>query len=657
MRHAQAVSARRWVAAVAALASVTGASPARAATPFAAGQAVEVREGDTWSAASIVRQAGRKYLVHYAGSDASTDEWVGPERIRASGTGGAPAAAATAPPATPASPGESPRATPRPRGEHEMFPEPPEVIPAIVADRSAVDAAQSSEAPPTWSVRPDPPLKSMAPTSYTLPGRTANDRVAPHVSVRQLLPCAGGGAIVGLADFGDKQHGVVRVGASASSAHATIPPQSLPMAASPSGGLLLCRGSAFGGGNNARIDAFTLGGTTATPLVSFKPYPGDDNEGKGSDVVFAAALSETTIVTADEAGQMVAWTIGPNRARGLWRADVGRLGSTVWGPSVVLSPGGKWLAAAGREGVAFVDPANGHVLGLIRSDGPPLTDLSCSPTGKTLVARSGQDALVSFDVAAGQQLRTVATSTPVMGSIVCPDDGFALVAGRTLIDVNTGAVVPHFQGPLTGAGQVAAGPGVTLVATSAKLVAVRLPDAATRKAAAAASEAALALKPGMEVAVDVQVEMSDADKAAVDAAIRKKLAADGFKVVPTADTVVLCRTEPGQQHEHHYGKTTAGMPMFLPPGSGESITLTDKVTRITIQQSGQTIWERKRTSGPAGSFPLKEGQSLQDGAAATIQYDPRFLINIEIPPYIAKPAVADPAQPTPPVGRGGRRGP
>src|SRR5438552_758191 len=66
------------------------------------GQTIEVREGDTWSKATIVRREGRKYLVHYEGADAPADEWVMPDRVRAVGaTDSATPGAAAAAPATP----------------------------------------------------------------------------------------------------------------------------------------------------------------------------------------------------------------------------------------------------------------------------------------------------------------------------------------------------------------------------------------------------------------------------------------------------------------------------------------------------------------------------------------------------------------------------
>lgn len=74
------------------------ATAAFAADLYTVGQKVEVREGDTWSPASILAHEGRKYQIHYTGDNSSDDEWVTTDRIRLPGT------AASNPPVTPATP-------------------------------------------------------------------------------------------------------------------------------------------------------------------------------------------------------------------------------------------------------------------------------------------------------------------------------------------------------------------------------------------------------------------------------------------------------------------------------------------------------------------------------------------------------------------------
>lgn len=76
-----------------------GAPPA-----FTEGQKIEVREGDTWSAATVLKHEGRRYLIHYEGADGAADEWVTVDRMRLPGaatTAPAPNAAAPKPPPKP----------------------------------------------------------------------------------------------------------------------------------------------------------------------------------------------------------------------------------------------------------------------------------------------------------------------------------------------------------------------------------------------------------------------------------------------------------------------------------------------------------------------------------------------------------------------------
>jgi hypothetical protein len=58
---------------------------AHAADSYSIGQSIEVREGDTWSPATVLAQEGRKYQVHYKGAG-SIDEWVTTDRMRLPGS-------------------------------------------------------------------------------------------------------------------------------------------------------------------------------------------------------------------------------------------------------------------------------------------------------------------------------------------------------------------------------------------------------------------------------------------------------------------------------------------------------------------------------------------------------------------------------------------
>src|SRR4051812_22389300 len=82
--YAQARPARPAARSAAPAAAAAAAAPGAAAAPvagvFQSGDAVEVREGDTWSAATVLKKEGRKIQIKYA--DGGTEEWVTADRVR-----------------------------------------------------------------------------------------------------------------------------------------------------------------------------------------------------------------------------------------------------------------------------------------------------------------------------------------------------------------------------------------------------------------------------------------------------------------------------------------------------------------------------------------------------------------------------------------------
>src|SRR5687767_13088272 len=77
---------------IAVLIFVWGAAVLGQPATFSEGQKVEVREGDTWSSATILKKEGRRYQIRYA-DDPNSDEWVTADRLRLP-TGNPPAAGA-----------------------------------------------------------------------------------------------------------------------------------------------------------------------------------------------------------------------------------------------------------------------------------------------------------------------------------------------------------------------------------------------------------------------------------------------------------------------------------------------------------------------------------------------------------------------------------
>lgn len=85
MKQSLNTHAAAWTAVVTLMLGGTAYGQAANATVYEADQSVEVREGDTWSAAKVVKKEGRRYQIRY---DDGTEEWVASDRLRKAGTAG-----------------------------------------------------------------------------------------------------------------------------------------------------------------------------------------------------------------------------------------------------------------------------------------------------------------------------------------------------------------------------------------------------------------------------------------------------------------------------------------------------------------------------------------------------------------------------------------
>ena len=95
------------------LSGVVLAQATKPAATYDVGQKIEVREGDTWSAATVLKKEGRKYFIQYQGAD-QAEEWVTTDRMRAAGNTAGGAAPTTPSPTAPGA--ATPPVKPQPKG-------------------------------------------------------------------------------------------------------------------------------------------------------------------------------------------------------------------------------------------------------------------------------------------------------------------------------------------------------------------------------------------------------------------------------------------------------------------------------------------------------------------------------------------------------------
>lgn len=632
--------------------SLSGSVLAQTTPTFDIDQAVEVREGDAWSKASIVAKEGRRFQIKY---DDGTLEWVTADRLRA------PTRAGEAKPADPAKParpkivwqvnqqvevkwgGLWSKATIANRrgewllvqydqGRRKEWVEPwrirkvgdstdvPYASPNPVVHNAEGPPRDKPGEPPETSQRTkadDPfgpekfdftvtPTNTGGVTLVAASGEvkwTYKPAAVPPVAASMVskgplqqgaeITCLGvedGNILIGYAlDRGSDKGSSVEWFDKTARRQVQI---KIDKASRPvallPGGRLLAQAAGFFHGTRHRVDVWKL---AAAPEheISFVPYP---NGGTPSDLDTLLAIDADHLLTTS-GPTVTAWQIAD--AKALWQTTA----STT--ASLALSPDRKTVAIGTGDEVLLLEALTGNPLGTIASPAGALSELTFSPTGKRLFALAG-GSIVVFDLEKGVYVTSVATSRPANQLLALSDR--LVDAGDCVIDVEAPAAVARLvRGPTRPVGS-----SIVSIADGT-LFSLALPIKSLEDLKASTSKV-ISLKPGTPITLDLSINSPEAD--AVAEALRTNLARQGIRLGDGADLRLLVRTEDGKSEERLYEEMAGRML----ERERLKVTVVERITRIWLEQQGRILWERRVSAWPPMTVSRKEGQSLPDAVAA-----------------------------------------
>jgi hypothetical protein len=150
------------------------------------------------------------------------------------------------------------------------------------------------------------------------------------------------------------------------------------------------------------------------------------------------------------------------------------------------------------------------------------------------------------------------------------------------------------------------------------------------------ADAYLVIKPGLEVAVDLQT--TDPHAAAVRDAIVKSLTERGIKVV--ADSPIKLIGTIGAAPPEAVTYNSAGA--F--GSQNTSVTIQGNVATLMYQVNGEVVWTYMTKTGAPLFVQSKKGESIAQAAQAQVTLDSQVFQNAWIPVYVAR-GVKDPANP------------
>ena len=501
-------------------------------------------------------------------------------------------------------------------------------ISTIVADRSQCQTVVLDETLPAKGLVPDPaPARPAAlsdrPIAIPLPKAAGAGHVSEH-PVEMAFAIANGQALLTFEvnDSGRERKRLVRCDLAGGRVLESLelPDDTLPLDVDAEGQVLAARAVASFGLD--RVDYLALAAGEAKPIASWRP---------SERIEHVALIGKDHLLTVDEGHRVTVWKAAEAKALYTVAMDQGTV------PAV--SGAGKYLAIAGPAGDVYVlEALTGKPLARLAGDLIDAPQLSFHPDGKQLAGvRNG--IVRVWDVTSGRLAYGIKVFPAHLAGrnfgLAWPAEGFLLADGEKLIDFKRGILLWHYHrfGIAATSQNVFGGRYWAAQRTQSgyALTSIPIPHAEALQAVAGLDgEGLLAVKPGLEVAVDVRIALPEVQQQAIRDSLVKRLKDNGLKVVEQANLVLHCATTTGPPQEVEYRRADR------PYRPGEKVTVSNTTTSLWFSENGKTVWVASRTF----SAPFQVQVANNDlRKAVTEQMGPAedFVLTTPLPSRVPRP--------------------
>lgn len=404
----------------------------------------------------------------------------------------------------------------------------------------------------------------------------------------------------------------------------TIPAKVKPVAIDPSGVRLLARSDFFVSGNApAEVSVWELGAKSAKLVNRWSPH--DPSNVHKTAPNFAQFIDSDHVVTSEFPGRLAMWQV--SNAKAIYNLELTNGGVPA------ISATGKYLAAPVNNSLYILESLTGKTLAKLPGDPGTVGGLSFNPNGKQLACFSSQRLMV-WNLENGELYRDIYFPTAVnTDQLDWVADGYVLLGGQNLIDLERRVVLWQYQhdaGGGQGYGQMG-GYFWYVISDHGRqqrgLFRAKLPsDDAMKIAASLNAEQLLAVKPGVQISVNVTVQ---GDQQAVLQKLTEQLQQLGMTVAPGSRLVLQANTEPGKTQEVSYRGFGFG-------GGVSKVQVTEQIARVKFIEDGKVLWEAKSVKGTPHILHMKEGQSVQEALAPYQQPNVEFFSHVRLPQYVAR---------------------
>lgn len=403
-----------------------------------------------------------------------------------------------------------------------------------------------------------------------------------------------------------------------------------PIDVSPDGKMVLARtvGREHGAGTQLRL--YQRNGDQVTPAAAWIPCAGTAGAAAtlGMEVIWARFLDPDHVIVMSRGGILSLWNT--DELRPIYQAT----GRALAPPAI--SPGGRYVALANPDGIAILQSSDGTVVGTLPADTHAFNNLlAFSPDGRRLALVQHPGRVRVWDLASRELQRDFPASVPPSrsegASLFWVNEDYLLASGTTLIDVKHHARVWSYTGlgPIAG---IRDGRLWYLEAVPHRdpiLASAELPSRVIRERwADLPADAGLIIKPGMEFAIELP---SDGSAKQVRQHLAKSLAERGMKAVPEAELRLVGKITRGETRKIEY------RPFGARRGQTSTHTVTESNLSLAWKLGSDTLWQHtSRIAAPAFVHP-KQGQTIDQAIAESMQKDTSVFREIWIPVHVARP--------------------
>lgn len=408
-----------------------------------------------------------------------------------------------------------------------------------------------------------------------------------------------------------------------------VPGAYVPLALNDAGDQVLVRTDDFG--DHATLELWNLEKSGLKKAEVWTPYAGGHgSDGNDKDVRWAAFLDAKRFATVSEGGKLVIWRLGP--------VEPTLSLSLQSGCNPALSPDRKRMAFTTGQEIGILDTAEGDVLAVQPAPFPNMawTSFAFSPSGKRLACQVFVNKVFIYEVADG----TRGVEIPLQGlnpqvPTLWTDEGHLLIAGNTLVDLDSQVRLWQYQG----ADQVAFARGLCWFHVAPDqnraggLIPAKVPQNGAQEALAKALKDPnfFILKPGTSVSIDTSGIGDASQRGTVNRKLTENLAKNGIRVAPNSPVTVAASVAPGKEQEIAYRTMGAGFQV-------DKFKVRPQIGSIKFLYDGKVAWETGSSTVPFFDIAhLRKDESLQDHVRQFEKPNYDFFGHAELPKLLTRP--------------------